>query len=457
MKYLSRAKLTLFLAGLAVTLVLTASPSLADLAFQFTTQDYAKEVGMDSVATFTTVVRNTGTVGDSIRLVLTKNLPSTWFADFCARGMCVFQQMTLYYAPGQSDTILVEIFTDHSAQMGMVTLTGTMRTDPDVTHSETYAAFTSLPSIMIVDDDAGQNYQTYLVNALQAAGYPARVWNTNTLGRPGATQLKSYWGVFWTTAGGDATYLTSADENDMAAFLDANGRLFLGSMGFLSSRTGASEFTTDYLHIASWASNTGGSPMSGVPGDPISNGMSLGLLGGPFPADSSDSMVLSSGADPIFSYTNGIKGLRAGENGHKVVFLAFPFEDVSTSDPAPDNQNTLIFRVMQWFDPPIAGIDVGPVSAGNALVLRQNWPNPFNQATTISFSVPGGSRDAQVAIYTVSGQVLKTLVSGNVGSSETSVMWDGKDTRGASVAPGVYFCKLSAAGSSVLKKMVVVK
>ena len=457
MKHLRGAKLTLVVAASAVVLGFTASPGFAGYDFQFTTQDYAQEVAMGGLPSFVTIVQNTGTVGDSIRFVLSKNLPPGWGGFFCVQGMCFFEKGSIYSAPGQLDTMTVDVYTDSTTQMGLMTLTGTMRNAPTVTHSETYAAFTELPSIMIVDDDAGMGYQTYLVNALQAAGYPTRVWDADLLGRPGAIQLKSYWGVFWTTAGGDATYLTSADENDMAAFLDANGRLFLASMGFLSSRTGPSEFTTNYLHIASWTSNTGGSPMSGVAGDPISNGMSLGLLGGPFPPDSSDSMVLGSGAEPFFSYSSSVTGLRASESGHKVVFVSFPFEDVSTSDPAPDNQNTLIFRVMQWFDPPVAGIDVGPASRGRALVLRQNWPNPFRAQTTISFLVPGGSRDAQVAIYSVNGQVVKTLVGGDVGSSETSVVWDGKDTRGASVAPGVYFCKLSAAGSSVLKKMVVVK
>jgi len=227
-------------------------------------------------------------------------------------------------------------------------------------------------------------------------------------------------------------------------------------MGFLSSRGGPTTFTTNYLHIASWTNDTGGSPATGVPGDAISDGMSLVLTGGPLPTGGSDSFVLNAGTDPIFNFTNGVKGLKVSENGHKLVFLSFPFEDVSTTALPPNNQNALIGRVMAWFGPPVAGVDK-PGAPRAGLVLRQNSPNPFSGSTTISFSIPGGSRDAHVAIYNVNGQVVKTLVDGTVGSSGTSVVWDGRDARGTSVAPGIYFCELSAGGASVFKKMVVAR
>jgi len=108
------------------------------------------------------------------------------------------------------------------------------------------------------------------------------VWDAFLLGRPGETQLKSYWGVLWTTADGDASYLTTGDEADLAAFLEDGGKLFLASKDFLSSRSVASAFITDYLHISAWAYDVGASPEVGVASDPISDGMSLDLTGGPF-------------------------------------------------------------------------------------------------------------------------------------------------------------------------------
>jgi hypothetical protein len=458
MKPLHLTKVFLLLTLTVLGTGFMAGSCLASYNFQFTTPDYAQEVAQGAYVTFTTMIQNTGTQGDTIRLSITANIPPMWYADFCFQGKCFGPGVTgkMYLDPGQVDSILIEVFTDMSQDMGVVTLTGTMKSAPGVSRGETYATWTELPSILLVDDDDDNMYETYLVDALLANGYPARVWDTMLLGRPSQAQLKSYWMVFWTTASAEGYSVTSTDEDNLAAFLDAGGQLFFASMGFLSSRGGPTNFTSNYLHIASWTNNTGGSPATGVPGDAISDGMSLVLTGGPFGAGGSDSFVLNAGTDPIFNFTNGVKGLKVSENDHQVVFLSFPFEDVSTSALPPNNQSTLIARVMAWFNPPVAGV-AGPGAPRGSLVLKQNSPNPFSGSTTISFSVPGGSRNAELAIYNVSGQVVKTLVSGAVGASQTSVVWDGRDARGASVAPGIYFCELRAGGASVLKKMVVAK
>jgi len=128
--------------------------------------------------------------------------------------------------------------------------------------------------------------------------------------------------------------------------------------------------------------------------------------------------------------------------GHQAVFLSFPFEAVSTVAANPDNQNTLMARVLDWFDPPLGGVDPSRDRADQRLVLSQNAPNPFRASTTISFLVKGGSDAVRLSIYDVKGEVVKTLVSGPVGTSTTAVTWDGSDSRArawrpASTSPGL--------------------
>jgi hypothetical protein len=53
----------------------------------------------------------------------------------------------------------------------------------------------------------------------------------------------------------------------------------------------------------------------------------------------------------------------------------------------PNNQSTLIARVLSWFDLP-SGIEEGEV---RRLALSQNVPNPFNPTTKIAFTVPEGA------------------------------------------------------------------
>jgi len=88
--------------------------------------------------------------------------------------------------------------------------------------------------------------------------------------------------------------------------------------------------------------------------------------------------------------------------------------------------------------------------------LRGNYPNPFNPSTTIAFSLvePG---DVELAIYNSRGQKVRSLVSGNLSSGNHSVIWDGRDDRGASAASGIYFYRMHAGKYNSTRKMIMMK
>jgi hypothetical protein len=414
---------------------------------------YAVAINLNGIAI------NTGTEGDTLDISITyPPLPLDWGIDLCIRGACIGHHGEAYLDPGDTVDFYVYV-TPWSAQPEMATgvLTLSYRNAPSVTQSEPFAAFTDLPSILIVDDDDGAGYETYLESAVDDAGYKAHVYDADTYGRPGPVRLSSYWAVLWTTADGSASYITSGDEEDMMTFLDRGGNLFLTSAGFLPSRGAPTTFTTDYLHVPSWTDSAGGTLMTGVPGDPISDGMSLNLSGGPlstpeqpdFDGDGvGDVCFISGGTDSM--------GIRVEEGGHKIAFVTFPFENVPVADPDPDNQKTLIGRIISWFDPPTAGID-GKPAGGDVLILGQNSPNPFAGYTRISFAVPRGGKHGELVIYNVKGQVVRTFMTGRAAETENSVVWDGTDDDGTRMASGVYFYRLSVDGSSVLRKMVLLK
>ncbi len=68
-------------------------------------------------------------------------------------------------------------------------------------------------------------------------------------------------------------------------------------------------------------------------------------------------------------------------------------------------------------------------------------PNPFREATTMSFQCPAGA-SASVAIYSASGRLVRTLATVADARGGGSVTWDGVDQRGREVASGVYFARL---------------
>ncbi len=88
--------------------------------------------------------------------------------------------------------------------------------------------------------------------------------------------------------------------------------------------------------------------------------------------------------------------------------------------------------------------------------VAQNFPNPFNPETEISYELP---KDAHVTltVYNLLGQRVKTLVDESQGVGRHNVRWGGRDDSGEEVASGVYFYKIQAGDFTVTKKMVLIR
>ena len=86
--------------------------------------------------------------------------------------------------------------------------------------------------------------------------------------------------------------------------------------------------------------------------------------------------------------------------------------------------------------------------------LAQNYPNPFNPETKISFRLKTESQ-VKLAIYNLSGQLIKILYQGNTDSGD--FIWDGKNNHNKKVSSGIYFYKLSSDNTNYVKKMVLLK
>jgi hypothetical protein len=70
-----------------------------------------------------------------------------------------------------------------------------------------------------------------------------------------------------------------------------------------------------------------------------------------------------------------------------------------------------------------------------------NYPNPFNPATTINFSVPVQGH-AKLAIYNAFGQLVRELLSQSLKAGAYNINWNGTDHSGIRVASGAYFLRL---------------
>lgn len=85
-----------------------------------------------------------------------------------------------------------------------------------------------------------------------------------------------------------------------------------------------------------------------------------------------------------------------------------------------------------------------------------NYPNPFNPATTIEYSIPKAGQ-VQIDIYDVNGRRVRRLVNQRKAAGQYSVEWDGHNDAGRKVASGMYIYRLKSGDLQVTRRMTMVK
>ena len=85
-------------------------------------------------------------------------------------------------------------------------------------------------------------------------------------------------------------------------------------------------------------------------------------------------------------------------------------------------------------------INISPTTS-DYIVLNQNFPNPFNPKTNISFSIYHKTK-VSLSVYNSKGQKVKSLFNSTKDKGIYSIIWDGKNEVNIPVSSGVYFYKL---------------
>ncbi len=87
----------------------------------------------------------------------------------------------------------------------------------------------------------------------------------------------------------------------------------------------------------------------------------------------------------------------------------------------------------------------------NVYMLYPNYPNPFNSATALEFSVPRAS-EVTVHVYDILGRQVATLSDGWFTAGRHRVLWDCRQC-----ASGVYLVVMSAQGHDFVRKAMLLK
>lgn len=117
--------------------------------------------------------------------------------------------------------------------------------------------------------------------------------------------------------------------------------------------------------------------------------------------------------------------------------------------------DTILVKVVVDSQTIVTGIGEGN-SIPQKYQLKQNFPNPFNPATTIEYSLPEAGL-VLINLYNSLGQKVRTLREANQPAGSYQVVWDGRNDSGSKVAGGVYIYRMNAGGKTFSRKMTLVK
>lgn len=121
--------------------------------------------------------------------------------------------------------------------------------------------------------------------------------------------------------------------------------------------------------------------------------------------------------------------------------------------------------VAQGMAPPVVITEAGTavdVSTGigddvrHVYSLSQNFPNPFNPVTVVQYSLAQKGH-VRIAVYDVSGRVVRVLVDEERDAGPHSLVWDGRNNDGDELASGIYFVRYRAGTASFWKKAALLR
>ena len=86
------------------------------------------------------------------------------------------------------------------------------------------------------------------------------------------------------------------------------------------------------------------------------------------------------------------------------------------------------------------------------------YPNPFTDRVDVRFSIGLNKGNNELKIYDVSGRLVRSFfIPTDYSVLHTTLMWDGKDSKGKMVPSGIYFCKLKTSKKTMTRKIICVR
>lgn len=102
------------------------------------------------------------------------------------------------------------------------------------------------------------------------------------------------------------------------------------------------------------------------------------------------------------------------------------------------------------------GIQVDETEIIENVILMPIQPNPSSLPVRIQLNI-SSSMSIRLAIFDISGRLLKIIADREFSAGKHIVRWNGRDSQGNTVDAGIYVCSLETGGKKEVRKFIIVK
>jgi len=343
---------------------------------------------------------------------------------------------------------------------------------------------------------------SFYTTILDKRGYTYELWDYDAHGGIDASVTTAGWKAILVAGWGVSCVPTrSYEDNAFALFLQgaaAGNQKYLGiiSQDYLFSNNeaqgsntfNAGDFAYDFLQLGEGISDPSQDGATQPPNDSLLIGIADDPISGSFAEEPLElfeklarvtynptatanpnwmdyTIATGQGEDIFFSYNQGYgSGIKYDAGNFRTVYLPWNADmlldsvlvDTTWQGKISPKAYTLVGNIMKWFDVQ-SGVSKKVDSAiPKQFALDQNFPNPFNPATSIRIALPS-TEQVDIFIYNALGQKIRTLISQKMEAGNHLATWDGRNDSGQIVSSGIYFYSMNAGDFSQTKKMIVIK
>lgn len=133
----------------------------------------------------------------------------------------------------------------------------------------------------------------------------------------------------------------------------------------------------------------------------------------------------------------------------------FTMFSIISTNPSATDQVELDDVVVRIVGEPVA-VDDSRIGLPTNFELKANYPNPFNPTTNIEFNL-AKRNFTTLKVYSVTGELVKTLVNNDLQAGSHKVTFNGRDDNGNELSSGMYIYELKSGANLSAKKMFLIK